>query len=1854
MFCFALLSSFIFKKTTPPPSAFFTYLVVFYPPPVVINTYRNIIRKMWILALVVVVLGNDTASSVLFCNVLCSEPAFVCDTDLLKKVTSSNTNLLHETTATVITCPAAVPILNGSTDVLCCDVTCTVYDCPTLDPGHVNLPAICCVETCDAQLSSRCGTTLSTCVDDLYCQEKRVSHACGTNLLQIVTATGITYPAAVPSGHQLKTGSAGTECSTGLCDGELCCDAYCDNSAFICGAKQMKHSTAAIMCGTLCTDALFCTTSCAAHTCPAVHAHDALCCDAYCDFTGHVCDAGYMKKQTESNINIKCGPTSVSCSNDLCCEAFDCSASQEMFVWTVSWLWALVMFSWCDVWRHHSGSLRWMRRRNLRRKKLRRSLRWLAKQSALWPHEQNPAAQSRKLRTVFVSPFGLAGGCGDDVLTSPEFVKQAGEVDDMLQEYSAHRVGSTAEDGNCALAALNAGSSSTVVADFAQDRADMCRVAGNISENLSLVLGSDDALVNFLAGVREGHRLNHLGLYLFAATRNVNIVVVQPQNVILVTSDCTPGGKGRAKQIASRRTAVVSLCNEHYEAVLPCDGGDMSVLCAALLKCSVLATLDPCSLDASPLPTSCTSEGVSKKMHSKKGEFFCPEDSCKASILCAAKGLKPAPFLKHIKTHQEADLHFDDSVLRHYGLTSCGSEDGCKSVFPETCEVCPTCSRKLGQPVTLEIHSCDTCTASFSSAHLLQGHKNKRKKAFGNRLVCPEVDATPQAAVSQSSDTPSVCPLCKERFSSERGYKNHARTVQDGLCCRLRKLAPIDVDMIEEDPGVVGGGSHRAVAIDVDMVEEDPGVVGCGSHRAGHGGDLGGGGGAGVGGSGSGVGGHGARLSTLQRFAFVCPECRVGFTIRQNMSLHIWKVHPVKAVTEYFTGNPAHADPVNSGKPFACLLCSKLARNEDDLLGHIDTLHGGIEAYRSRVLWHVAEQGPQDSTLAAMRELIDSSVSELKCPGGNPRAQNDCLVCARLTDSGDLKRFKLSSFAQMHAAFRKMFSVETYRDEFLSADTNMPEIELRRSSVNVSSVNPLSGEFDSVDLMLHRRAYDPDCEEGQWVCSECMSTLRRYNVAKPETYKMPAAAIANGLFLGRLHSVLCEPTRDFCRFVALATPFLTLTHVKGVGRAMKGNTAILPSKIVSVTKNLPPPTRLMEDHFVVAFTSGAAGRQGNDLAKTVRRWRRVNTADYLSAVSFLKKNSPVYANVTVNEDAYQAISDGETPGGIEVDITKGGENEMDQAEKELKRTISSTLPDNDGDEAETVHAVHMTSADFMSDTMNLAPALRRAHDLLTELDADKIDGPEIQAAYCAEVKKTFEDAKKQVTDLSDAASSGSGRRSIEPVVSSLSPSSTPSIEPVVVPAEVEQVDPRFVIEIDHENTLTMFDDMFWPKAFPELFPFGVLATPYLSNRKTPLTLSQWASILLHRSEMEYGTKASADNPHLEEEDDGGELYVAPKPRFRGHATFICVAHNLNYRLNSLNAAKAHVTKSTFCKTSDAISRLVSDPKVLLEAVKTLENAGSLYESLRHGNGVDEDLKKVLRSMNFSQASVVGSDSRRVAMRHQANAYLMLFGLPQVFMTPNLTVRNELANFVYSQKQDYCQDEAPTLPTLSELNKSEATDPVGHVKKFGVMMDLLFRKLLRVKILQQNLRKVCASDLRPGCLGTLSAALAPCETNGHGFVHPHMLLFEHSMLHKNNKVKRLLFADNSVDEHTVHPTTELVVPDDDLNMDTPMADNENPANNSPCATAAVTSDGVGSGGPEMIRALPAYVGDVVESAIQDLLPHVADNEGDESMQCDDVSEGGGREDSPPVRRYDTQALIAALQALEKASLDYFFF
>ena len=55
----------------------------------------------------------------------------------------------------------------------------------------------------------------------------------------------------------------------------------------------------------------------------------------------------------------------------------------------------------------------------------------------------------------------------------------------------------------------------------------------------------------------------------------------------------------------------------------------------------------------------------------------------------------------------------------------------------------------------------------------------------------------------------------------------------------------------------------------------------------------------------------------------------------------------------------------------------------------------------------------------------------------------------------------------------------------------------------------------------------------------------------------------------------------------------------------------------------------------------------------------------------------------------------------------------------------------------------------------------------------------------------------------------------------------------------------------------------------------------------------------------------------------------------------------------------------------------------------------------------------------------------------------------------------------------------------------------------------------------------------------------------------------------------------------------------------MADNDNPANNVHCATAAVSAEGVGSDGPEMIGPLPTSVEDVPECSEDLRLPRVAD-------------------------------------------------
>ena len=216
---------------------------------------------------------------------------------------------------------------------------------------------------------------------------------------------------------------------------------------------------------------------------------------------------------------------------------------------------------------------------------------------------------------------------------------------------------------------------------------------------------------------------------------------------------------------------------------------------------------------------------------------------------------------------------------------------------------------------------------------------------------------------------------------------------------------------------------------------------------------------------------------------------------------------------------------------------------------------------------------------------------------------------------------------------------------------------------------------------------------------------------------------------------------------------------------------------------------------------------------------------------------------------------------------------------------------------------------------------------------------------------------------------------------------------------------------------------------------------------------------------------------------------------------------------------------------------MSDSSVLNEALQTLVNKDSLHDALKPGNGVDEDLKKVLRSLNFSQVKVVGSDGYRVSLRHKANAMMMFFGMPHVFMTPNLTVRSELAHYIYTCKRDYSQEEIPELPSLSKMNDLEANDPVGQVTKFHIIMKAACEKLFGVQIVQQQmknghlLRKEnwdCVASMHPGCYGDLAAMLGICETNNAGLLHTHTLCWLHSMRCRSKRVEKMLFADTGVD------------------------------------------------------------------------------------------------------------------------------
>ena len=152
------------------------------------------------------------------------------------------------------------------------------------------------------------------------------------------------------------------------------------------------------------------------------------------------------------------------------------------------------------------------------------------------------------------------------------------------------------------------------------------------------------------------------------------------------------------------------------------------------------------------------------------------------------------------------------------------------------------------------------------------------------------------------------------------------------------------------------------------------------------------------------------------------------------------------------------------------------------------------------------------------------------------------------------------------------------------------------------------------------------------------------------------------------------------------------------------------------------------------------------------------------------------------------------------------------------------------------------------------------------------------------------------------------------------------------------------------------------------------------------------------------------------------------------------------------------------------------------------------------------------------------EGHRSQIRLRGHAAGWHYGSAHLFVTPNIAdMRSSLLLQLHLQnaKVEECkidldwEAEMPELPSAAAMRRIVASDPVAQARCFALMMDLFCEEVLgilpplakgsfRVGV-AATFEDGIASSLQGGVFGDIVALNGPLETQGHGSLHPHMLI-----------------------------------------------------------------------------------------------------------------------------------------------------
>ena len=260
------------------------------------------------------------------------------------------------------------------------------------------------------------------------------------------------------------------------------------------------------------------------------------------------------------------------------------------------------------------------------------------------------------------------------------------------------------------------------------------------------------------------------------------------------------------------------------------------------------------------------------------------------------------------------------------------------------------------------------------------------------------------------------------------------------------------------------------------------------------------------------------------------------FRARAEEDLRVW---PMKAVQM---------------SPQPCLLCDADHEYREDLLEHIDEIHGGLQRYRNAMLM-LESLCPHVVVGSEIRQYVSNYATFLreskmdweKGAHVSLRCRVGCAFCARSFWKEELWEVHLTGelgFMENADAVWKLLSVDRYQERW----PLIPAEELRASSVTV-----VGSDGRDIQVLLHKRRVTPDMACGKCPTLVCQDCWRAFSPKKPRLCRF---ALANDMWLGRVDPLLWEAnmTHEMC--LALARTVATKVILRAGGAQQTGGSNV--------------------------------------------------------------------------------------------------------------------------------------------------------------------------------------------------------------------------------------------------------------------------------------------------------------------------------------------------------------------------------------------------------------------------------------------------------------------------------------------------------------------------------------------------------------------------------------------------------------------------------------------------------------------------------------------------------------------------